>query len=313
MSPQLVHSEWSGLNVIRDIERNKLNEIKGKTGKQMIDENEFLQKLNDAIEKNHITLPTLPEVALKVRDAVEREQSSANQIADIIATDAALSARLLQVANSPLYRGRVTIDNLQMAVARLGVRLVRSLVVSLIMQQIFQATSDLLDAKFRQIWEQSVEIAALSRVLAANTDHLDKEQAMLAGLIHNIGALPILAFAENHDELLEDAGELDRILDALSPQVGQRILQMWDFPDSLIPVPANFLNLAYTSEGDIDYVDIVLVARLEARMSYDDGFDVSTLSQIPAFVKVGLEPEVNMIEIEGVADDVQNIEVMFIS
>jgi HD-like signal output (HDOD) protein len=279
----------------------------------MINENEFLQRLNEAIDKNQITLPTLPEVALKVRDAVESEQSSANQIADIIATDAALSARLLQVANSPLYRGRVTIDNLQMAVARLGVRLVRSLVVSLIMQQIFQATSDLLDAKFRQVWEQSVEIAALSRVLAANTDHLDKEQAMLAGLIHNIGALPILAFAENHDELLEDAGELDRVINALSPQVGQRILEMWEFPVSLIPVPANFLNLDYTSDGDIDYVDIVLVARLEAQMSHDDTFDTSILSQIPAFIKVGLEPEVNMIEIEGVADDVQNIEVMFIS
>jgi HD-like signal output (HDOD) protein len=279
----------------------------------MINENEFLQKLNEAIDKNHITLPTLPEVALKVRDAVEKEQSSANQIADIIATDAALSARLLQVANSPLYRGRVTIDNLQMAVARLGVRLVRSLVVSLIMQQIFQATNDLLDAKFRQVWEQSVEIAALSRVLASNTDHLDKEQAMLAGLIHNIGALPILAFAENHDELLEDAGELDRIIEALSPQVGQRILETWGFPTSLIQVPANFLNLDYVSTGDIDYVDIVLVARLEAQMNYDDTFDTSTLSQIPAFIKVGLEPEVNMIEIEGVADDVQNIEVMFIS
>ncbi|MES9817434.1 MAG: HDOD domain-containing protein [Candidatus Thiodiazotropha sp.] len=278
----------------------------------MIDENQFLQKLNEAIDHNRITLPTLPEVALKVRDAVEREQSSANQIADIIASDAALSARLLQVANSPLYRGRVTIDNLQMAVARLGVRLVRSLVISLIMQQIFQATSDLLDAKFRQVWEESVQIAALSRVLAANTDHLDKEQAMLAGLIHNIGALPILAFAESHDELLEDAQELDRIIDALSPPIGQRILEMWDFPESLILVPANFLNLDYTSEGDVDYVDIVLVARLESQMN-DGSIDATTLSQIPAFVKVGLEPEVNIIEIEGVADDIQNIEVMFIS
>ncbi|MES9896338.1 MAG: HDOD domain-containing protein [Candidatus Thiodiazotropha endolucinida] len=179
--------------------------------------------------------------------------------------------------------------------------------------QIFQATSDLLDAKFRQIWEESVEIAAFSRVLAANTDHLDKEQAMLAGLIHNIGALPILAFAESHDELLEDAEELDRIIDALSPRIGQRILEMWDFPESLIRVPANFLNLDYTSEGEMDYVDIVLVARLESQMNNDGPIDATSLSQIPAFVKVGLEPEVNIIEIEGVADDIQNIEVMFIS
>jgi HD-like signal output (HDOD) protein len=279
----------------------------------MIDETQFLQKLNDAIDQNRITLPTLPEVALKVRDAVEREQSSANQIAEIIASDAALSARLLQVANSPLYRGRVTIDNLQMAVARLGIRLVRSLVVSLIMQQIFQATSDLLDAKFRQIWEESVQIAAISRVLASNTDHLDKEQAMLAGLIHNIGALPILAMAESHDELLEDVEELDRIIDALSPQIGQRILKIWEFPDSLIRVPANYLNLEYDSDGDADYVDIVLVARLESLMNSGNDIDTSTWSQIPAFKKVGVEPEVNIIEIEGVADDIQNIEVMFLS
>jgi HD-like signal output (HDOD) protein len=279
----------------------------------MIDETQFLQKLNDAIDQNRLTLPTLPEVALKVRDAVEREQSSANQIAGIIASDAALSARLLQVANSPLYRGRVTIDNLQMAVARLGIRLVRSLVVSLIMQQIFQATSDLLDAKFRQIWEESVQIAAISRVLASNTDHLDKEQAMLAGLIHNIGALPILAMAESHDELLEDAAELDRVIEALSPQIGQRILKIWEFPESLIRVPANFLNLEYTSEGDADYVDIVLVARLESLMNSDTEIDTSSWSKIPAFEKIGMEPEVNIIEIEGVADDIQNIEVMFLS
>ncbi|MET0065802.1 MAG: HDOD domain-containing protein [Candidatus Thiodiazotropha sp.] len=278
----------------------------------MIDENQFLAELNQAIDSNKLTLPTLPEVALRVRDAVERENSSANQIAEIIASDAALSARLLQVANSPLYRGRVHIDNLQMAVARLGIRLVRSLVVSLIMQQIFQATNDTLDSKFRQIWEESVQVAAISRVLANNLPHLDKEQAMLAGLIHNIGALPVLAMAENYDELLENPVELDRVIDVISPQIGQRILHLWDFPESLIKVPANFLNLHYDSDGDGDYVDVVLVARLEAQMNTEHGIDASEWAQIPSFAKVGLEPEINFIEIDGVADDVQNIEVMFL-
>ncbi|MCG7898442.1 MAG: HDOD domain-containing protein [Candidatus Thiodiazotropha lotti] len=274
----------------------------------MIDEKQFLNDLNEAIDSNKLTLPTLPEVALKVRDAVEQETSSANEIADIIASDAALSARLLQVANSPLYRGRVPIDNLQMAVARLGVRLVRSLVISLIMQQIFQATDDLLDAKFHQIWEESVQIAAISRVLSYNLDHLDKEQAMLAGLIHNIGALPVLAMAETRDELVQDATELDRVIDILSPQIGQRILEMWDFPESLIKVPANFLNLEYESEGGGDYSDIVLVARLQANLNQNTDFE---MPNVPAIKKLGMEPEVNIIEIEGVAEDIQNIEVMF--
>ena len=279
----------------------------------MIDENAFLEELYQAIDEHRLTLPTLPEVALRVRDAVESEDSSANQIANIVATDAALSARLLQVANSPFYRGCNPIDNLQMAVARLGIRLVRSLVVSLIMQQIFQATNDLLDKRFRQIWEESVQVAAISRVLAQNLKHLDKEQALLAGLIHNIGALPILMMADQYPELLDDPNELDRVLTLLSPSIGQRILREWDFPDSLIKVPANFLNLAYQSEGPADYVDVVIVGRLETLREQEHPVNDEDWSSIPAIAKVGLEPEVHVIDIEGVAEDVAEIEHILIT
>ncbi len=279
----------------------------------MIDERAFLDELTQAIDSNRLTLPTLPEVALKVRSAVEEENSNAKAVADIIANDAALSARLLQVANSPLYRGRVQIDNLQMAVSRLGVRLVRSLVVSLIMQQIFQATNDLLDKKFRQTWEESVKVAALSRVLATNHDHLDNDQAMLAGLIHNIGALPVLAMAENHDELLQDERELDRVISSLSPTIGSRILKSWDFPASLIDVTQHFLDFDYDNPEQVNYAEVVLVSRLEAIADSERGIPMEQWSGIPAFAKVGVETEINIIEVEGVADDVQNIEVMFLS
>ena len=279
----------------------------------MIDENAFLENLYKAIDEKRLTLPTLPEVALKVRDAVESENSSAGQVADMIATDAALSARLLQVANSPLYRGRNPIDNLQMAVARLGTRLVRSLVVSLIMQQIFQATSDVLDKRFRQIWEQSVQIAAISRVLAQNLKHLDKEQALLAGLIHNIGALPVLTMADQYPELLTDPAELDRVIDALSPRIGRRILQDWDFPETLVRVPANFLELHYDGGDQADYVDVVIVARLQTLLDQDHPINEVDWNTIPAFTKVGLEPEVHVIDIEGVAEDVAEIEHILIT
>lgn len=279
----------------------------------MIDENAFLETLYKAIDSNRLTLPTLPEVAIQVRNAVEQENSTAKEVADIVATDAALSARLLHVANSPLYRGRVQIDSLQMAVARLGVRLVRSLVVSLIMQQIFQPTNDLLDKKFRQVWEESVHVAALSRVLAGGLDHLDRDQAMLGGLIHNIGALPILALAEEYEGLLENPQELDRVIDTLSPTVGTHIMQVWDFPPALVSVTEHFLDLAYQSKGEADYAEVVLVARLEALVGNANTLPMTEWAKVPAFQKVGVETEVNIVEIEGVADDVQNIEVMFLS
>ena len=74
--------------------------------------NNLAQEIRDDIEHNRIQLPTLPEVALRVRDEVESENSNAGAIARMVASDPALSARLLQVANSPLYRGRVEIDSI---------------------------------------------------------------------------------------------------------------------------------------------------------------------------------------------------------
>ncbi|MCW8903207.1 HDOD domain-containing protein [Sedimenticola sp.] len=277
----------------------------------MIGKAAFFESLQTAIKENKITLPTLPEVALKVRDAVEQENVTAHQIADMVATDAALSARLLQVANSPLYRGRVPIESIQMAVTRLGYKLVRSLVVSLAMKQIFQATNDTLDVRLRSMWEQSVEIAAISRVLSQNLRHLDKEQAMLAGLIHNIGSLPILTWAESYPELMEDEAELDKLVAELTPAIGTQILEFWGFPESLVRVAAEAQNLSYDSGPQADYVDVVIVARLQA-LPADKVGDMASWINVPAFLKVGLDPEVEMIEIEGVAEDIESVQAFFL-
>ncbi|MCP4995318.1 MAG: HDOD domain-containing protein [Gammaproteobacteria bacterium] len=277
----------------------------------MITDDEFLQTLQTSIENNTITLPTLPEVALKVRDAVEQENTTAVQVAEMVATDAALSARLLQVANSPLYRGRVPIESIQMAITRLGNKMVRSLVISLAMKQIFQATSDAADKRLRKLWEESVQIAAISRVLSQSLSHLDKEQAMLAGLIHNIGCLPILTLAESYPDLIGDETRLDALIEKLNPIIGKQILKAWDFSDALIAVPENYQNLAYDGGDKADYVDIVQVARLQTL----DAGHVATAAdwfQVPAFRKVGVEPEVEVINIEGVAEDLEEIQAVFL-
>ena len=90
----------------------------------------FFEDLKQAVESDQLILPTLPEVALKIRDAVENENTSAQQIAETLTQDASLSARLIQVANSPLYRSRTPIEDLQMAVTRLGIRMVFWMITS---------------------------------------------------------------------------------------------------------------------------------------------------------------------------------------
>jgi len=277
----------------------------------MISEQEFLDQIHLAIKNNSITLPTLPEVALRIRDAVENEDTCASQIADMVATDPALSARLLQVANSPLYRGRVTIDSIQMAITRLGNKLIRNLIISLAMKQIFQATSDTMDTQLHTTWEQSVQVAAISRALSRQVPNLQPEQAMLAGLVHNIGSLPVLVMAENHPELIEDGIKLRRVVDSISPHIGETILKTWGFPDSMSKIPLNCQNLKYDGGPTADYVDLVIIAKLQA-LPPDHYLSQSDWSHIPSFSKIGLEPEIEVINIDGVAEEVSEVRGMFL-
>jgi len=255
---------------------------------------QFFNELKSAVESDQLILPTLPEVALKIREAVESENTSAQQVAETLTQDASLSARLIQVSNSPLYRSRTPIEDLQMAVTRLGIRMVRDLVISLAMKQIYQATSDVLDEHFRRIWNTSVEVAAICRMFATTVPGINPEQALLAGLIHNIGALPILVMAEDDNDLFNDSEALQQVITELQGRVGILILETWNFGDAMIDVVKNAHNFSYDHEGGADLVDFVQIALLQGG-HVDNDIDWSS---VPAFSKLGMDTEVNVVEIE---------------
>lgn len=265
---------------------------------------QFLQELLQDLENKTLVLPTLPEVALRVRDAVDDDDASISDISKVIATDAALGARLIQVANSPLMRATQEIENLDMAVNRLGLKLVRDMVISMVMEQMFQATSDVTDKKLREIWEHSTLVAAISAALASQFTKLSPQQALLAGLVHDIGALPILTKAEDYPALLENEAALDRIIDKLHSKIGHAILKAWNFPADLALVALEHENLQRDSE-QIDYVDIVTVANLQSYMGTDHPMTKLDWSTVPAFAKLGLNPEINVIEMEETAEDIK--------
>ena len=265
----------------------------------------FYEELEKAVETDQLVLPTLPEVALKIREAVESDNSSAQQIAETLTQDASLSARLIQVANSPLYRSRNPIDDLQMAVTRLGIRMVKDLVISLAMKQIFQATSDVLDEHFRSTWNTAVEVAAISRMMASAVPGLNPEQALLAGLIHNIGALPILVMAEDDDDLFNDSDALGEMIILLQGRVGELILKHWNFPEPMIEVVQEAHNFSYEHDGDANFVDLVQTSLLQGG-HVPASHEPEDWSSVPAFAKLGMDTEVNIIEIEENQEIIEN-------
>ncbi|MCQ8115888.1 HDOD domain-containing protein [Methylomonas rosea] len=273
---------------------------------------DFLVHVQAELDANRLILPTLPDVAIKVRDAVSKGDATAQSLAEIIATDAAISARLIQVANSPLYRGTMEIKNIQMAVTRLGNNTIRTLITSLIMQQMFTPTTALLEGYFRSTWEQGVNVSAISRALAAFVPHLNADEAMLAGLIHQIGKLPILTLVEKIPEFRDSPSRLDKLLEKAHPHVGKLIMNTWNFPEELKQVPSEYVDFQRDSGSKADYVDLVQVAFLQSIAGTDHPACRVDWNTVPAFVKLGIQPDTEILEIEGVSEEIELAHSMFL-
>jgi len=241
-----------------------------------------------AIDNDTLVLPTLPEVALNVREITENEDSGIADLIDVINQDAALSARILKVCNSPLFRGANEINNLNMAVGRLGMQYTSSLAMGLAMEQMFQATSEMVDVRMREIWKRSTEVAGVCSVLARREGHLNPGQATLAGLVHAIGALPVLKYVEDHDIQINSV-MLDNLLDELQPVVGDKILEKWAFPAELRLVPKGSVDFQ-RSVGQADYADLVMVALLQHVAGTDHPYNEMDWTQISAFQRLDIDP-----------------------
>lgn len=275
-------------------------------------EDKFVAAILDDLSTNKLELPTLPEIALKVRQMVDDPNVPATTLAKMISTDAALSARLIQVANSVFFRGLNSVENVRTAVVRLGGVCVRNVVSSLVMSQIYQAKKmGAIKKDLLHLWVHGTRVAAISHVLAKRYTKLNPDEAMLAGLVHDIGTLPILNKAVKFPEILEDRAALYRVIDRLHPEIGQMIMEEWGFPPELVKVAAEHERLDRDTGGPPDFVDIVMIANLhsytgQARNKFSD----IDWNNIPAFQKLGLTAEESikaMIEAQGEIAEVQKL------
>lgn len=262
------------------------------------------QEIIQAIESDRLVLPTLPEIALRVREVAEDPAADMEQLASVIGNDAALSARIIKVANSPLLRAPRPLNDLKSAVMRLGIAYTSNIATGLAMEQMFQATSDLVDHRMREVWSRSSEVAGICHVLCRHYTRLRPDQATLAGLVHQIGVLPILTYAESHPSLLSNSLVLDRVIEELHPILGDLILKAWGFPAELMRIPSE--HLLFTREpSSVDYADIVTVAVLQSYMGSNHTLANVDYSKVTAFARLGLDNDMHYAESEDLSAEME--------
>ena len=262
------------------------------------------QDIITALEADRLVLPTLPEVALRVREVAEDPEASINEMGKVNGSDAALTARLIKVANSPLLRGSKEITDLKMALLRLGIEYTCNIATGLAMSQMFQATTDLVDKRMRDVWTRSSEIAGICHVLCKHRTKLRPDQATLAGLVHQIGVLPILTYAEEHPELMRDSFTLDTVIEKLNGPLGDRILKRWDFPEQLIHIPTQHMDFSRNIK-DADYADIVTVAMLQSYMGSNHPLAKIDYSTVTSFARLGLDSDMESADADDLSDEME--------
>lgn len=225
----------------------------------------FIQTLGYELNSGKLKLPAFPDVALKVKEALDAPDVSAEQVAKVVSAEPVLSARLLRVANSAaMNRAGIEISDIRTAITRLGFDMVHNTAVSIAMEQLALSNVDKrLRPWMQALWHDSINVAALSFVIAKKQTSLNPDEAMLAGLLHNIGKIYIVTrIEEKFPELFEDAGTLEQIMQQWHTGVGSTILGAWNFSESLTKAIEEHDDTGREHFGPPDLADVIMVANL---------------------------------------------------
>lgn len=249
-------------------------------------ENRFLRHCHQALKENRLVLPTIPDISLKIRRAINDPKANNSKIAKVVQIDPVITARLIQIANSPLYRGRRRIESCPEALTRLGLKAAQHLITSFALKMVFKAKTRLIHKYMQELWQHSSYVAAICAVLAHKTPGFDPDRAILAGLVHDIGAVPVLTFADAHIDLIDQVQDLTQAVAKLRGPVGVAIMRAWHFPEDFETVVWEAENWFRNQSQEPDYVDLVLVAQLHSFIGTPKIHDCPRLDQIPAYRKL---------------------------
>lgn len=241
----------------------------------------------DAYRNHHLSLPSLPDVAFKLNQSMHRD-ISIKETVEILHLDPRIVAKVIQVANSPIYATGVNVSSCQAAVARLGLPATRNLVMSISMKELFHSSDPELTKAMRLLWKNCVYRASLCFVLAQECGEVLPEDAMLAGLLADIGEIPVIQFIDQQScaENRPGFAEIQEVLPYFRAPVGVQLLRNLGLAAELSAIPLHAEDWYYDSGARMNLIDIVILAKLHSYFGSGHGLDLPYINTIPAYSKL---------------------------
>lgn len=217
-----------------------------------------------------VDLISLPDVAIQVNQMIDDPRASAADMGQVIASDPALTTRLLKIVNSAFYSFPSKIDTVSRAITVVGVQDLRSLVLATSAVETFsRIPQDLVD--MTDFWVRSIQCAIIARLLAKSCRVLQPERLFVAGLLSDIGCL--LMYSKQPDacrEILQAAGDNRVIVPDLEQEIlgfthadaGGELCRHWGLPQALCESVGCHLNPSAASEFCLDAHLVYMASRL---------------------------------------------------
>lgn len=265
-----------------------------------LDQETLLEKITLEIDNGTLQVPTLPEVAERVRLACEDPDNNTDAISQIVASDSAISAKLLAASNSPLYRGASPTRTIQDAIARLGRTTTQQLVYYYATQELFDSHVPLLKKLFHQSWQQSLERAIIAKTLAKYAPgNLNPDTAFLCGLLFRLGDIVAYQYTAEAEEELDEIEKIQQIAEVISAQISHKLIDNWNLPEEVTEALDHGTEWTYRCSGEQpDYGELMVVTNIHFRMLHNNMRGLPSLNQVPAITRIitdNFAPDVSII------------------
>ncbi len=249
-------------------------------------------------------LQSLPAVVIEALDLLSQPDVNLRQVSNIVGQDSVITARTMSIANSAYYRRGAAVHRLSDALVRLGISMVKEVLLT-------ASVSGLMDRKLQgyqfdrgQLFRHSVATAIGARILAQSTNYPYREEAYIAGLLHDIGKLVFDRYLnERYLDVLELSHQDEipfveaeaRILGYDHAQIGGLVISAWELPARYV----ESVSMHHTPSNAMDFPELAYIVHMANAFTLSLGIDVggdSLLAMVEAESITALDLDADKIE-----------------
>lgn len=198
--------------------------------------------LQKRIQADQLVLPTMPAVAVEVQKILDDPEAGMPEVAVALAKDPVLTARSMRKAASAALAGKAAPATLPEALARLGAKTIKTLLIEAAAQRVFTSRIPKVNGQLKVVWEHSVAVGLMAREAHGLAGGTDPEGAYLAGLLHDVGKPVVATMLLEVERLLSDvdqrrwidSGQWLEVVAAVHRPVGTALAESWHLPETVI-------------------------------------------------------------------------------